>query len=52
MEEASRCEDPNAIHRWNIFKREVIQKPNYNKNHFSQMEKKRELLETVLEVTI
>ena len=52
MEEAGRCDDANAIHRWNIFKREVIQKPNYYKNHFSQMEKKRELLETVLEVTI
>ena len=25
----------NAIHRWNIFKGEVIEKPNYYKNHFS-----------------
>ena len=48
MEEAGRCDDPNAVHRWNIFKREVIEKPNYYKNHFGQMEKKRELLETVL----
>ena len=24
MEETCRCDDPNAIHRWNIFKSEVI----------------------------
>ena len=29
MEEIGRCDDPNAIHRWNIFKREVIEKQNY-----------------------
>ena len=52
MEEAGRCDDPNAIHQWNIFKSEVIEKPNYYKNHFSLMEEKRELLETVLDVTI
>ena len=28
MEEADECEDPNAIHRWNRFKVEVIKKPN------------------------
>ena len=43
MEEAGRCDDPNAIHRWNIFKSEVIEKPNYYKNHFSLMAEKREL---------
>ena len=32
MEEAGKCDDPNAIHRWNIFKSEVIEKPNYYKN--------------------
>ena len=52
MEEAGRCDDPNAIHRWNIFKSEVIEKPNYYKNHFSLTEEKRELLEAVLDVTI
>ena len=31
MEEAGRCDDPNAIHRWSIFKSEVIEKPNYYK---------------------
>ena len=44
MKEAGRCDDPNAIHRWNIFKGEVIDKPNYYKNHFSLTEEKRELL--------
>ena len=52
MEEAGRCDDPNAIHRWNIFKSEVIEKPNYYKNHFSLTEEKRELLEAVVDVTI
>ena len=28
MEEAGRCDDPNAVHPWNIFKGEVIEKPN------------------------
>ena len=51
MKEAGRCDDPNAIHRWNIFKSEVIEKPNYYKNYFSLTEEKRELLETVLDVT-
>ena len=34
MEEAGRCDDPNAIHRWDIFKSEVIEKPNYYQNNF------------------
>ena len=52
MEVADECDDRNAIHRWNRFKREVIKKPNYCKNHFSLMEEKQELLETALDVTI
>ena len=52
MEEADRCDDPNALHSWDIFKSKVIEKPNYYKNHFSLMEEKRELLEAVLDVTI
>ena len=52
MEEAGRCDDPNAIHLWNIFKSEVIEKPNYSKNHFSLREENQELLEAVLDVTI
>ena len=52
MEEAGRCDDPNAIHRWNIFKNEVIEKLNYDKNRFSLTEEKWELLETVLDVTM
>ena len=47
-----RCDDPNAIHRWNMFKSEVIEKLNYYKNHFNLTEEKRELLEIVLDVTI
>ena len=52
MEEVDRCHDLNAIHRWNIFKSEVIEKPNYYKNHFSLMEEKREHPETILDATI
>ena len=35
MEVVDKCDDPNVIHRWNRFKREVIKKPNYYNNHFS-----------------
>ena len=52
MEVADKSDDPNAIHRWSRFKREVIKKPNYYKNHFSLTEEKRELLETDLDVNI
>ena len=52
MEEVGRCDNPNAIHRWNIFNSEVIEKPNCYKNHFNMTEEKRELLETILDVTI
>ena len=52
MEVADECDDPNAIHRECRFKREVIKKPNYYKNHFSLTEEKRALLETTLEVNI
>ena len=50
MEEVGRHDDSNAVHRWNIFKREVIEKPNYYKNNFSLTEEKWELLETILDV--
>ena len=47
------CNDPNAICLWNRFKREVIKKPNYYKNHFSRTEKAfLKLLETALDFTI
>ena len=52
MEEVSRYHDPNTNHQWNMFKGENIEKPNYYKNYFSLMEEKRELLGTVLDVTI
>ena len=52
MEEAGRCDDSNTIHRWNIFKSEVIEKTNYYKKHFGLTEEKQEPFETVLDVTI
>ena len=52
MEVVDKCDDPNAIDRWNRFKCEVIKKPNYYKNNFSLAKEKRELLETALDVTI
>ena len=52
MEVANECDDPNAFHRWCRFKREVIKKSNYHKNHFSLTEEKRALLETTLDVNI
>ena len=52
MEVVNECDNPNAIHQWNRFKHEVIKKPDYYKNHFRLTKKKRELLETTLDVTI
>ena len=52
MEVVDKCDHPNAIHRWNRLKREVIRKPNYYNNHFSLTKEKQELLETALDVTI
>ena len=52
IEEAGRCDDLNAIHRWNIFKSEVIEKPNCYKNHFNLTEEKGERLQTILDITI
>ena len=52
MEVVDKCDDPNAIHWCNRFKREVIKKSNYYKNHFNLTKEKRELLQTALDVTI
>ena len=52
MEVADKCDDPSAIHQWCRFKREVIKKPSYYKNHFRLNEWKLVLLETALDVTI
>ena len=52
MEVVDKCDDTNAIHRWNRFKQEMIKKPNYYKNHFSLTKEKRALFETALDVTI
>ena len=52
MEVVDKCDDKKAIQRWNRFKREVIKKPSYYKNHFSLTKEKRKRLETALDVTI
>ena len=52
MEVVDECDDPNAVNQWNRFKREVIKRPNYCKNHFMLIEEMREFLETALDVTI
>ena len=51
MKVADKCDDPNAIHRWCRFKREMIKKENYSKNHFGLTEEKQVFYETVLDVT-
>ena len=40
IEVVDKCDDPNTIHRWNRFKREVIKKPNHYKSHFNLTKKK------------
>ena len=52
MEVTDKCDDPNAVHRWCRFKRELIKRSNYYKNHFSLAEEKQALLETALDVNI
>ena len=37
---ADEFDNPNAIHQWNRFKREVIKKPKYYKNHLSLTKEK------------
>ena len=44
--------NPNGIHRWNRFKRELIKKPGCCKKHFSLTKEKREIPETALDVTM
>ena len=52
MEVADEWDDQSTIHRWCRFKREVIKKRNYWKNHFSLTEEERAFLETALDVNI
>ena len=52
MEVVDKCDDQNAIYRWNRFKREVMKKRSYYKNQFSLTKENRERLETALDVTI
>ena len=44
--------NPNGVHRWNRFKRELIKKPGCCKKHFSLTKEKGELPETAIDVTI
>ena len=39
MRVVDKCDDPNAIHRWNRFKCEMIKKPNYYKKPFKSDER-------------
>ena len=52
MQVLDECDDPNGIHRWNRFKIGMIKKPNYYNNHFSLTEENRELLETLLDISL
>ena len=52
MVEVGRCDDANAVHHWCRFKDDVIEKPNYYKNHFNLTAEKRELFETAFDLTI
>ena len=45
-----RCENANNIHCWNRFKRDLLGKENYYKNHFSLPEEHREFFEDLLNI--
>ena len=52
MIEKGESDDPNAVHRWCSFKKDVLRKENYYKNHFSMTEEQEELFETVFGIQI
>ena len=52
MEVPDECDYPNSIHRSCKFKREVINKLKYYKNHLKLTEEKRALFETALDVSV
>ena len=52
MIEKGRCEDPNAVHSWCSFKRDILGKENYYKNHFSLPEQHREFFEDFFDIEI
>ena len=53
MEVIDERDDPNAVHRWCRFREDVIEKPNFYRNHFSlDTIGKRELFETTCDIEI
>ena len=52
MTEKGESDDPNAVHRWCSFKKDVLRKENYYKNHFSMTEEQDKLSETVFGIQI
>jgi len=46
------CDDPNAVHAWNRFKRGVLTRANYYRNHFNLPEEARELFEDVFSIRV
>ena len=47
-----KCKAANAIHFWNWFKRDILGKVNYYKNHFSLPEEHREFFEDLFDIEI
>ena len=46
------CDDGNAIHAWNRFKRRIITKENYYRSHFTLPDDTVELFEDLLNIQI
>ena len=45
-------EDANALHRWNRFKEDFLQKENYYRNHFSLPDDAIEFFEGIFEIDV
>ena len=52
MIKKSESDNPNAVHRWCSFKKDVFRKENFYKNHFGTTEEQEELFETVFGIQI
>ena len=46
------CDDANAIHAWNWFKRRILTKENYYRNHFTLPDDTVELFEDFFNIQI
>ena len=46
------CDDANAIHAWNRFKRRILTKKNYYRNHFTLPDETVEFFEDLLNVQL